>query len=411
MSASVSSAYSVLLPAATVAVFSNHDETRAAVQTLSSDWRFARVQFDVRQGDVSTAIETYTGHPSPNLLIIDTDTIDTGFTAHLEMLANTCSEGTDAVVVGPTNDIALYRYLINLGVSDYLVRPIRPETIADVMARILLEKFGTSESQMIAVIGAKGGVGTSTVAELLAYGLATARGQKTAIFDGAGGRSYLSVAFGLEPTSTLAECARAAVSSDQNVMNRMLQRVGSHLEVLTSGNDKFLEDPILPDSLERVIDRLLAVHPFVIADLSGASAHVQRMVLSRASRVVLVSQATLSSLRMARTLMNEVKDMKGGQFEALDLVLNMSGFAPGLEVSRTDIETAMEHKVGVTLAFEPKLVVGAESQAKILGAQKAAEKMVQDLMSRFTVSGRIPEPAKPAGTGSIFDNIMRKVSK
>jgi pilus assembly protein CpaE len=410
MSASVSSAYSVLLPAATVAVFSNHDETRVAVQTLSSDWRFARIKFDIRPGDVTTAITTYTGHQSPNLLIVDTDTIDSGFTAHLEMLANTCSEGTDAVVVGPTNDVALYRYLINLGVGDYLVRPIRPDTIADIIARIVLEKFGSSESQLVAVIGAKGGVGTSTVAELLAYGLAEAKGQKTVIFDGAGGRSYLAVAFGVEPVSTLAEAARAAVAADPSSMNRMLLKAGTQLQVLGTGNDKFLEDPILPDSLERILDRLLAVNPYVIADLSGASAHVQRMILSRANRIMLVSQPTLSSLRLARTLINEVKEMRGGQFVGTELIINMSGFAPGLEVGKPDIEAAIDHKVAAVLPFEPKLVVGAESQSKILGSLKPAEKMMLDLVGCLHLSGRAPETARP-GSNSLFDNLMRKVGK
>lgn len=408
MSGSTSSAYSVLLPAATVAVFSNHEETRAAVSALTSDWRFARIRFDIRAGDVNAAIAAYTVAPSPNLLLVDTDVIDSGFTGQLEQLAGICSEGTNAMVVGPVNDVAMYRYLINMGVSDYLVRPLQTPTIADVIARILMEQLGASDSHLIAVIGAKGGVGTSMVAGLLAYGLGETSNQKTIVMDAAGGRSYLAVSFGTEPTTTIHEAARAAVANDPNMLGRMLQKVGQNLQVLGSGNDRYLDDLITGDQMERILDRLLAVTPYVVADLSGANAGVTRSVLSRAQRIMLVSQPTLSSLRLARTLINEIKELKGGSFDALDLVINMVGMAPGAEVAKTDIEAAIEQKVAVTLPYDVKLVVGTEAQAKVLGAAKGAEKMLADLLARLYVSPRGSEPAK---SGGFLDNLFRKGGK
>lgn len=409
MSGTVPSSTSVLLPAASIGVFSNHEETRAAVAALASDWRFARVRFEVRPGDVAHAIQAYAGTPSPNLLILDTDVIDSSFTAMLEQLAGVCSEGTDAVVVGPVNDVALYRYLINLGVEDYLVRPLQTATISDVVARILLKQLGASDSQLIAVVGAKGGTGVSTLAELLAYGLGEKGGHKTILLDGACGRSYLSVAFGLEPVTTLAETARAAAATDPNALNRMLIKAGQNLQILGTGNDRFLDEGAPPEQMEKVLDRLLAVTPYVIADLSGAVPALQRLVLSRAQRVMLVSLPTLSSLRLTRSLISEIKDLKGGHFEMLDLVVNMVGIAPGAEVGRADIETALGHKIAVTVPFESRLVIGAESQAKVLGAQKGAEKIMADLVARLQARPVGSDPDKsPAG---LFDSFLRKVGK
>lgn len=406
MSVVPTSNYSVLLPAATVGVFSNHEDTRAAVAGLASDWRFARVRFDIRPGDAAAAIALYAQMPSPHLLLLDTDLIDQGFTAQLEQLAATCSEGTNAVVVGPVNDVAMYRYLISIGVSDYLVRPLQPATISDVIARILIEQLGASGSSLVAIIGAKGGAGTSTVAELLAYGLGEVAKQKTIVMDMAAGRSYLSVAFGAEPSTTLHEAMRAATASDPNVLTRMLQKAGQNLQVLGTGNDHFLDDTVSIDALERLLDRLLAVTPYVVADLSGATPSVQRLVLSRAQRVFMVSLPTLSSLRLARTLMSEIKEIKGGSFDGIDMVINMIGIAPGAEMGRGDIQSALGQRVSVALPFDPKLVVGSEAQAKVLGSAKGAERMVSDLIARLNVGVRPVEAKKTPATG-LLDNFFR----
>ena len=71
----------------------------------------------------------------PELLVVETRTIEDGFTERLEVLAGNCSDHTSAVVVGPVNDVYLYRKLIAMGVSDYLVRPIRKDVLAEVLAK------------------------------------------------------------------------------------------------------------------------------------------------------------------------------------------------------------------------------------------------------------------------------------
>jgi pilus assembly protein CpaE len=410
MSAAASSSYSVLLPAASIAVFSNHDDTRAVVAALAQDWRFARVKIEVQAGDVAHAIHAFASRPSPNLLIVDTDVIDSSFTALLEQLAGVCAEGTDAVVVGPVNDVALYRYLINLGVGDYLVRPIQAPVIADVIARLLLAQLGASDSQLVAVIGARGGVGVSTVSGALAYGLAEVRDQKTILMDVAAGRSYLSVSFGFEPVATSQDMARAAVANDASALQRMFLKYGKNLQVLGTGNDKFFEEHLTPDHIERVLDRILATTPFVVVDLSDTTVAIQKMVLSRAQRVFVVSWPTLSSLRLARTMLNEIKDMKGGSLDIVELVLNMCGMSPGLEVGKADIDHALGHKASVQVAFDPKLVIGAESSTKVLGSLKGSEKMVADLLARMHLTPRNNDDPKGGG-GGLFDQLIRKVGK
>src|SRR5262245_54657778 len=144
MSDADSQATTVLLPGSSVTVFSQDKETLQAVADLLKDWRFARVKIDAQLGDVGTAINTYKGSASPDVVIVQTEVIDDSFTGRLEELAGNCSEGTTAVVIGPVNDVYLYRRLIEMGVSDYLVKPIKKAVLADVIAKTLIKQVGVT---------------------------------------------------------------------------------------------------------------------------------------------------------------------------------------------------------------------------------------------------------------------------
>ncbi len=141
------SASSTLLPAAAVDVYSRDSETLQAARGLAQDWRFARVRVNVEEGDAESAIAAYQHRRSPQLVIMQTDTIDDSFTAKLEELAQHCEEGTSAIVIGPVNDVYLYRKLIDMGVTDYLVRPVETPVLAEVIAKSLVDQLEVTGSR------------------------------------------------------------------------------------------------------------------------------------------------------------------------------------------------------------------------------------------------------------------------
>jgi pilus assembly protein CpaE len=355
---------SVLLPAARVSLFVLDKEIGKAAEELRADWRFARVTIDVQSGSVEDAIELYKTQTSPELVIVETPTIEGAFTKKLEDLAGNCAAGTSAVVIGPVNDVYLYRKMIDMGVSDYLVRPLGKEVLAEVISKTLLSKLGTSDSRMIAVIGAKGGVGVSTLAQGLAWTTSDKLDQKTIILDAAGGWSYLCVGLGQEPITTLSEVSRAMNGSDQDSFKRTIIPVTDKLSVLASGADAMLDDVIPGEGFEAIVNRLMAMYPVVIVDLSAASASVRRSVLTRAHEVVLVSTPTLPSLRAARSLLLEIRTLRGGSDKEITFVLNKEGENDKMEVAKSDIEIAMDRKPAVIFPFLPKAFVSAENQCR-----------------------------------------------
>ena len=87
----------------------------------------------------------------------------------LEELAHYCDAGTKVIVLGKLNDIVLYRQLIARGVSEYLVTPFRAVDFVQAVSQLFSVPGAKPLGRVIAVVGAKGGVGASTVAHNLAW--------------------------------------------------------------------------------------------------------------------------------------------------------------------------------------------------------------------------------------------------
>ncbi|MDD3020469.1 MAG: type II secretion protein ATPase [Alphaproteobacteria bacterium] len=407
----------VLLPTAKVALFVRDQNMGEIVAALKNDWRFTRVTFDLHDGDVDAAIGVYSKNASPNLVIVETEEIGDAFTSRLEVLAHGCSENTSAVVIGPVNDVYLYRRLIDMGVSDYLVRPIEKNVLVELIAKILIEKLGTPGSRLIVLLGSKGGVGTSTIAQAMAMSAAHDLGQKTVILDAAGGRSYLSVAMGTEAITTLHEVSRVAAADDQDSLRRMVVNIDEHLSVLATGAESILDGTVTPEQFEGVLNKLMVTFPTVIVDLSLAPVSLVSSVLGRAHEVVVVSTPTLPSLRSARSLIQEVKTLRGGAEQGIHLVLNQKGAAHGLEVSEEDVETALKFAPQLVMAWLPKVFSGAESAGKPL-YDFAGAKEIWPHLRKFLIEGlKLPNgsssPSDGSGTpakglGSFFEKLKNK---
>lgn len=378
-----SGAISTLLPTARVDFYTQDDATALTAEVLKSDWRFVRVGVQIKRADIDSAIADYAGTASPDLVIVETSDISENFIQKLGALAGVCAPGTDAVVIGPTNDVHLYRSLVGMGVRDYLVRPTPQEDIVKVIAHALAEKKGISNARLIAVVGSKGGVGTTTVAQMLAWDIAERLKQKTLLMDAAGSNGTLGVSYGVEPSTGFAEAVRVGASGSDDDMKRIMQSVTDHLSLLVCGGDPVLSARPDPDAVEALINRALQKYPVVVVDLSGASRAVQKRIVSVAARVVMTTTPLLSALRNARTYLGEMKTVRAG-LKDVDLVINMHGMAPGAEVPFGDIKAALDLEPAAKIPYAPKIFAGSEASGRPVGQDRAAQDILRALLDVAT---------------------------
>src|ERR1700756_45966 len=158
-------------PRVSVQAFCETVETAAAVQSGGEDRRLGKAHLKIQMGGMAAAIEAYRTAPTPNVIILETEGRGDILTG-LDHLATVCDSGTRVVVIGKLNDVTLYRELVRRGVSDYVIAPVGAIDVVRSICNLFSAPEAKAVGRIVAVVGAKGGAGASTIAHNVAWALA-----------------------------------------------------------------------------------------------------------------------------------------------------------------------------------------------------------------------------------------------
>jgi pilus assembly protein CpaE len=233
------------------------------------------------------------------------------------------------LVAGPAEDAALILRALELGAKHFFPADPSAEDLHRTLARIAGEASADAPARplapIVAVLGAKGGVGTSFVACQLAVSL-QAQGARTAIVDLNLPLGDVALYFDLQPKYTLAHVAREADRLDATYLREVLARHHSGVHVLAS--PARLDEAMLVkgDHVDRVLQLLRQDFDYVVADVSREWKETSIRALDLASQVLLVTLPDVATLSQARKHLDLLRRL-GRPEEALHLVTNRNAVA------------------------------------------------------------------------------------
>lgn len=221
------------------------------------------------------------------------------------------------IVISSSTDGNLILRAMRAGVKEFLPQPVRIEDLVAALDRIGSARFGRGDSKarsssVIAVCGATGGVGSTSLAVNLGCVLAADSRNTVALVDIDLCLGDADVFLDTIPDYTLVDVAQNVTRLDFTLLKRSLTKHASGLYLLPRPVQ--LEDVnlISPDDLRRVIGLLKATFTHVIIDLSKSYSAVDLVALEMANHVLLVTQLDLPCLRNVVRLM-----MSFGQMDAV----------------------------------------------------------------------------------------------
>jgi pilus assembly protein CpaE len=171
------------VPRVSLQAFCESEETARIIEAAAADRRMERAHVTVQMGGLVGALDVYRDTPTPNVIVLDTAAGRRELTAHLDALAEFCDPGTKVVVTGRTNDIILYRDLMARGVSEYLVAPFNAVDFIRTISHLYTSAGAVPVGKIIAITGAKGGTGASTLAHNIGFSIARDLEIQTVIAD------------------------------------------------------------------------------------------------------------------------------------------------------------------------------------------------------------------------------------
>src|SRR5580692_9988708 len=276
-------------PRVSVQAFCETVETAAAIQGASEDRRMAKAHMRIQMGGLTAAIEAYQSSPTPNVIILESDERGEEILGGLDQLANYCDAGTRVVVVGRMNDVTLYRELVRRGISDYLISPVDVLQIVRAVCGLFSAPDAKPVGRIIAVVGAKGGVGASTIAHNIAFSIARDLLLDSVVTD-------LDLAFGTagldfnqDPAQGIAEAVFSPDRIDTAFIDRLLAKCTDHLNLLAAPATLDRVYDFGADAFESIFDSLRATVPCVVLDVPHQWTGWSKQTLIGADDILIVA--------------------------------------------------------------------------------------------------------------------------
>jgi pilus assembly protein CpaE len=349
-------------------------------------------------------------NPDIGLVAIDADPKKA-----LELVERVASASPDCavLVVSSSNDGNLILQALRAGAKEFLTQPLKIEDLLSALGRINERRFGrTGDSRLrgcrvIAVAGAIGGVGTTSLATNLGCILARDPQSSVALVDLDMCLGDADVFLDTIPDYTLVDVAQNVTRLDFTLLKRSLTKHSSGLYLLPRPVQ--LEDIALitPDDLQRVIGLLKATFTHLVLDLSKGYTPIDMIALEMANDILLVTQLDLPCLRNVVRLMMSFGNM-AGIGEKVKIVVNRVGLDSG-QITLKKAEETIGKEIFWQLPNDYRTMIEARNNGVPLieHAPKAAITQSITALSK-ALSGEETAESAEAGAKTGFGGLFNK---
>ena len=364
------------VPRISIQAFCETAETAAIVQSATADRRMVKAHLKVQMGGVAAAGEAYRNAPTPNVIVIESESRSEELLAGIDALSEVCDAGTRVIVIGRVNDISFYRELVRRQISDYLIAPVQ---VLDII-RSISHLFGAPDAKpvgrTIAIVGAKGGVGASTVAHNIGFAIARDLSLDTVVADldlpfGTAGLDYNQ-----DPPQGIADAVFSPDRIDTSFVDRLLSKCTDHLSLLAAPATLERAYDFGPEAFDGIFDILRSTVPCTVLDVPHVWTAWSKRVLLGADEIVIVAAPDLANLRNIKNLLDLMRQTRPND-AAAHYCLNQVNVPKRPEIKPADFAKALEMQPSAIIPFEPAVFGTAANNGQMIAEVAAGHKTAE----------------------------------
>ncbi|TPG13510.1 AAA family ATPase [Sphingomonas oligophenolica] len=360
------------------------DTTVETIRPIATDlgWSIDKIF----KGGLRNAIQSLSVSASPMILFVDL--AESGDPLNdINALAEVCEPGTVVIAAGQVNDVRLYRDLVASGIQDYLLKPLHPDMLREAFghAQTMLNAPKQTEAAVerphgaIAVIGARGGVGASTISAALAWLMAERESRSTALLDldihfGTG-----ALALDLEPGRGLTDAIENPSRIDGLFIERAMVRATEKLAVLSA--EAPINTPLITDGTAffQLQEEMRSAFECTIIDLPRGMLVQYPHLMTEVQAAIIVTELTLAAARDTIRLLSWLKT--NAPRTTVTVVANRVHASGQLEISRKDFEGSIERKIDQVVPFDQKLLTQSAKLGKTVAEAGKNSKTIAPLLA------------------------------
>ena len=320
----------------------------------------------------------------PDVVMISLDSDQTKALSLIRQLTQDVPE-LPILAISARGDGQAILQALRCGAREFITAPVVLEELMTALHRLPRDNPGRAtapgeqqqasrvESQVIAVLGSRGGVGCTSLAVNLGATLAQDPNNSVALVDLDLALGDADVALDLVADYTLADVVLSIDRLDMQFLKRSLSKHSSGVSLLPHPVQMDDADLIREDHLQRVIGLLKASYTHVILDLSKSFSANDKAAMRMSDTVLLVAQLELSSLRNVVRIMqtlNSDESLVG----KVQIVLNRVGSDNDIPIEKA--EQTIGQAIFYQIPNEPRTVNDSRNEGVPL-VQAAPKSKVQ----------------------------------
>jgi pilus assembly protein CpaE len=392
------------IPRISIQAFCEDGGTADALQVAAEDRRLSKAHVSLHMGGAPAAVAHYQQSPTPNLIVIESSLPRQQMLAELDRLAESCDSGTKVVVIGHLNDVILYRELLKRGVSEYLVAPVTPIQLMESVSNLYNNPDSDPVGNVLAFIGAKGGVGSSTLCHNTAWTLSEALRYSVVIADLDMAFGTTGLDFNQDPVQGIAEALSSPERLDEVLLDRLLTKCSEHLSIFAAPVVLDRDYDLSADACTTVLDIVRQNVPYVAVDLPHSWSSWTKRILLEADEVVITAVPDLANLRNAKNIVDLLKQSRTNDGPP-HLVLNMANMPKRPEISAKEFAQNLDLKATCVIEFDSETFGQAANNGQMieeLNKKAKAVAQIRDLtMALAHRKEHRVEPKKSALPGAL----------
>src|SRR4029078_1169148 len=353
-------------PRISLQAFCETVESAAAVQAAGEDRRLGKAHFKIQMGGIGAAIEAFRNSPTPNVILIEMDARATDILGGLDQLAEHCDGATRVIVMGRVNDVLLYRELTRRGVSEYLMTPVNTIDVVRAVCHLFSAPDAKQVGRIVAVVGAKGGVGASTVAHNVAWAIGRDLTIESVVADldlpfGTAGLDYNQ-----DPPQGIADAVFSPDRVDTAFVDRLLSKCTDHLSLLAAPATLERAYDFNAEAFDSIFDALRTTMPCVVLDMPHQWTAWTQHTLVNADEILIVAAPDLANLRNAKNLFDYLRASRVNDRRPF-YCLHQVGVPKRPEIKPADFAKALEDQPIAVIPFDPQGFGTAANNGQMIG--------------------------------------------
>lgn len=287
------------------------------------------------------------------------------------------------IVLSPAVDDDLVRWFLRLRVSDWIKTPLSPGELIATCGRVINQAAGARQDvKCLTFIGARGGVGTTTLA--LHAGLISARqgaglGAATCLIDldlcSGSCAEYLDI----QPNWQLDEVIADPSRLDAHMLDIMMTNHKKGLAILSARRKHGEMYGFSPEVVTRTLDLASQKYQTLVVDLPRHAETWTDGVLLGSSQVYVVTDFSVPGLRSARRMISDITEQYAGEVTPKAIVNKYSRSIFGSGLSSSEVKELLQHNLAGYISADEKLMREAIDRGVPTTDIKARNSIVTEL--------------------------------